>query len=70
MFVLVGGTITHLVTSWALMLMIGVLHNDYWSTIPPMGFATAALVVGIPFIFAAMLLFLNAIVFIILDILS
>jgi hypothetical protein len=36
--------------SWALMLTVGILHNDWWSFIPPMGYQTAFLVVLVPFL--------------------
>jgi hypothetical protein len=36
--------------SWSLMLVVGILHNDYWSFIPPMGYETAFLVVLVPFL--------------------
>ncbi len=29
------------IAAWSVMLAVGILHNDWWAFIPPMGFATA-----------------------------
>ncbi len=29
------------IAAWSAMIAVGVLHNDWWTFIPPMGFATA-----------------------------
>jgi hypothetical protein len=36
--------------SWSLMLIVGIMHNDWWSFIPPMGYETAFLIVLVPFL--------------------
>lgn len=35
-------------SSWGLMLVVGIMHNDWWAFIPPMGFKTAFLIVLVP----------------------
>lgn len=39
------------IDAWFFMLAIGIMHNDWWNFIPPMGFGTAfaiSLVLSIP----------------------
>ena len=31
--------------SWTFMLGVGVVHNDWWPTVPPIGFAASVLVI-------------------------
>lgn len=38
--------------AWSVMLAIGIMHNDWWAFIPPMGFATAMKVIAPAFFIA------------------
>jgi hypothetical protein len=38
--------------AWALMLLVGIAHNNWWPAIPPMGYGTAVVLVFFGNVFA------------------
>jgi uncharacterized membrane protein YphA (DoxX/SURF4 family) len=42
------------ISAWGVMLLVGILHHDWWPAIPPMSFNTALLVCTVLVLFALM----------------
>ncbi len=58
-FLAIAGWIT---SAWGIMLVVGILHNDYWNFIPPMGFNTAFTIVGVTLLIAVVTTIISTVI--------
>lgn len=61
-FMLIAAVMAWLLESWGLMVVVGIVHNDWLPFIPAMGYGVALTIVGVVSLFMIPLYFIKGVI--------